>query len=182
MHRVMTTGGGSDRSPANAPAAGRSSRLRRNLRADDFAVRSAMHEEIHRELYRSRRYARTFALVRISPAGGRFGGGSPQALAAFLRLIDRAWTTDRETWVLLPEASMDDAQSFVDRLRADAPRLVAGRSVGWASFPETALTLEGLLAATRARPGDPAATGDGVAAPVTVTVRHDDTIRRTSAM
>ena len=123
---------------------------------------------------------RSFALVRISPAGDRRGGSSP-ALAAFLRLIDRAWTTDRETWVLLPEASMGDAQSFVDRLRSDAPRLVAGRFVGWASFPETALTLEGLLAATRARPEDPAS-GDGVAAPINVTVRHDDAIRRTSAM
>jgi hypothetical protein len=139
-----------------------------------------MHDEIHRELYRSRRYARSFALVRISPAGDRHRG-SPPALAAFLRLIDRAWTTDRETWVLLPEASVDDAQSFVDRIRADAPRLVAGRFVGWAGFPETALTLEGLLAATRARPDDPAA-NDGVAAPISVTVRHDDTIRRTSAM
>ncbi len=180
MHRVVTRGGGSGHAPPNAPVTGRSSRLRRTTRAEDFAVRSAMHDEIHRELYRSRRYARSFALVRISPSAER-RGGSPPALAAFLRLIDRAWTTDRETWVLLPEASMNDAQSFVDRIRADAPRLVAGRFLGWASFPETALTLEGLLAATRARPDDPASS-DGVAAPITVTVRHDETIRRTSAM
>ncbi len=179
MHRVMTTGGESHRSHANAPGTGRSSRLRRSNRADDFAVRSAMHDEIHRELYRSRRYSRSFAVIRISPASGH--GGSPPALASFLRLIDRAWTTDRETWVLLPEASMGEAQGFVDRLRADAPRLVAGRSVGSASFPETALTLEGLLAATRARPDDPAS-ADGVDTPINVTVRHDDTIRRTSAM
>jgi hypothetical protein len=138
-----------------------------------------MHDEIHRELYRSRRYGRSFALVRISPSAER-RGGSPPALAAFLRLIDRAWTTDRETWVLLPEASMGDAQSFVERIRGDAPRLVAGRFVGWASFPETALTLEALLAATRTLHSDPESRD--AAAPGNVAARHEDAIRRTSAM
>jgi hypothetical protein len=140
-----------------------------------------MHQEIHRELYRSRRYGRSFALVRISPSSGGRGSGPAPELTAFLRFLDRAWTTDRETWVLLPEAGLDDVHRFVERLRVDAPQLVAGRSVGWATFPGTALTLEGLLAATRARRDDPAF-GDDSSATVIVTVRQDEAMSRTSAM
>lgn len=180
MHRVMRQGGGTDAATSNAPVSRRASRLRRAAKAGDFAVRGAMHEEIHRELYRSRRYGRSFALIRISPSSDPVGQVST-TLASFLRLIDRAWTTDRETWVLLPEATVDDAQRFVDRLRLDAPRLVAGRSVGWASFPGTALTLEGLMSATRIRPDDPAFADESTTT-VIVTMRHDESLRRSSAM
>ena len=129
-------------------------RLRRTKGSDDSGIRAAMHEEIHREMYRSRRYGRSIALLLISPPPDRRDDTRAPDLGTFVRLIDRAWTTEGHMWLLLPETGEDDALRLLDRIRADAPILLVGRSVGLAVFPETALTLEGLLAASRDRSED----------------------------
>lgn len=179
MRRVGMAIGEIDQVRRDQPAHRGSSRLRRSVRLDEFAIRAAMHEEIHRELYRSRRYGRSFALLRIAPPTDRGIDEQAPRLAAFLRLIDRAWTTDHETWLLLPETGTDEALSLLDRIRVDAPRLFAGRSVGLAIFPETALTLAGLLAAALAGPERSGRVDAGVSR-VNVSARQDDAVQRSS--
>ncbi len=124
-------------------------RLTQTSEAPD--VRVAMHEEIHREMYRSRRYGGAVALLRISPPAVHLGDTRGPQLSTFLRLIDWTWTLDGSTWLLLPETGVDEGLSLLDRIRANAPLVLTGRSVGMAFFPETALTLEGLLEATNER-------------------------------
>ena len=111
-----------------------------------------MHEEIHREIYRSRRYGRSIALLGIAPPAVHARDTRGPRLSTFLRLIDRTWTMDGRTWLLLPETGVDDALRLVDRIRASAPLALTGRSIGLAIFPETALTLEGLLAGVAEHP------------------------------
>ena len=172
---VTTTIGGLDRVPLDKPESRGHSRFRRAPRSDEFAARAAMHEEIHRELYRSRRYGHSFALVKISLQADWPTDHRVPRLDTFLRLIDRAWTTDGHSWLLLPEARAEDALSLLDRIRADVPALLAGRSIGLATFPESALTLEGLLAAAHGRP-ESTVRVDADRSQTNVAVRHNEAV------
>lgn len=84
-------------------------------------------------------------------------------------------------WLLLPETGEDDALRLLDRIRTDAPILLAGRSIGLAIFPETALTLEGLLAASRDRSEDMVRL-DARRSQVTVVVEQHETVSQATAI
>ncbi len=107
----------------------------RNGRVDDWA-------ELRLEIARSRRFARSFGLVRIQ-------GIPRQNLNTALRSIDRSWTVNGITYVLLPEADRDAAQSVRGRLLREASELLAGCSLSVAAFPEDGLTTGALLKALR---------------------------------
>jgi len=100
-------------------------------------------DELRREIERSRRYGRSFALVRI----GRI---STRTLSGTLRAIDREWAADGATYVLLPEAVRAQAESLVTRLALEAPDVVGGCTVSVAAFPEDGLTSGALLKQLRA--------------------------------
>lgn len=157
------------------------SRWRRTRTLDDPGIRIAMDQEIHREMYRSRRYGRSIAVVRVSPPAVHLGDTRGPNLSSFLRLIDRTWTTDGHMWLLLPESDVDDALGLLDRIRANAPLVLTGRSVGLAIFPETALTLEGLLAGAAERSEESFRT-EAPRLTVTVAAQHDESVSHPAAM
>jgi hypothetical protein len=113
---------------------------------DRAGGQDAMLAEVRRELFRSRRTGRPFCLLRIASA---IDVPPPMTLASirrFTRVIDRAWVDeDGLLWVLLPETGADAIVAFIARIRREEPLALAGCSIGLASFPETALTLETVL-------------------------------------
>lgn len=139
-----------------------------------------MQEEINREMYRSRRYGHPITLLRISPPPSPGDDTEGPRLITFVRLIDRAWTMDSQTWLLLPETDLDAALSLLDRIRADAPALLTGRTVGLAIFPETALTLEGLLAVASER-SEEIVRIDARRSHVSVVAEPDETVSQSAA-
>jgi hypothetical protein len=107
----------------------------RNGHHDDWS-------ELRVEIARSRRFGRPFGLIRIE-------GKTRLSLGAGLRSIDRAWTVDGVTYLLLPETDREAAQSLCGRLLREASGALAGCSLTVASFPEDGLTSGALLKALR---------------------------------
>jgi hypothetical protein len=98
--------------------------------------------ELRLEIARSRRFGRPFGLIRIE-------GKTVPRLGAALRSIDRAWTVDRVTYLLLPETDRDAAQAVRGRLLRESPEALASCSLSVAAFPEDGLTSGALLKALR---------------------------------
>ena len=97
--------------------------------------------ELARELERSRRYDRSFALVRVHAHGPHGLNGSAarakRELESSLRTIDRVWTAGGDFVYLLPECDRAQATGFVKRLAAAAGTEL---STTIACFPEDGLT------------------------------------------
>lgn len=119
---------------------------------DEAAISAAMREEIQRELHRSRRFRHPFVLMCISePLAGAEGHVPPWR--ALLRNVDCAWTLGSRSWLLLPEAGIDDGLGLLRRICEHLPGLLRDRTIGLATFPESAVTLDGLLEAVQSHPG-----------------------------
>lgn len=98
--------------------------------------------ELRLEIARSRRFGRSFGLIRIE-------GKTRPSLGVELRSIDRAWTVDGVTYVLLPESDRRAAESLRGRLLHEASDVLADCSLSVAAFPEDGLTSGALLKAIR---------------------------------
>ncbi|MGI9658218.1 MAG: hypothetical protein ACR2OD_04865, partial [Gaiellaceae bacterium] len=97
--------------------------------------------ELGRELERSRRYDRSFALVRIhaDSLNGQNGTGERARgqLGSTLRAVDRVWQSGGDYVYLLPECDRTHADGFVKRL-AEAAGTELVTTI--ACFPEDGLT------------------------------------------
>lgn len=94
--------------------------------------------ELGRELERSRRYERSFALVRVHVHG--LNGSTDRTydeLRSCLRSIDRVWAAGGDLVYLLPECNRAQATGFVKRL-ANATGVELATTI--ACFPEDGLT------------------------------------------
>jgi hypothetical protein len=102
--------------------------------------------ELSRELDRSRRFGRSFSLLRVPRlVAGRNGGlDLARALPDRLRSLDTVWAHRRQLFVLLPEADRDGTLALLTRLRRDVPELIAA-DVRMAAFPADGLTGGALL-------------------------------------
>jgi hypothetical protein len=143
-------------------------------------------EALSRELDRSRRYRHPLTLVRMvgdgssgrrslaararregRPRRGRADGSAAELLAqlrGLLRSGDCAWCDADAVFVLLPETDASGAEAMVARARAIVPALAAATELRLASFPQHALTAQGLRAAVappRAARFGPAGTAIG---------------------
>ena len=120
--------------------------------------------ELRRELARSRRYERTFVLVRIpcrSVENGRAALHRERGhdcrdelfeVSAFLRSVDRAWVAEDEVYVLLPECERAMGEAFLARVRRLAPEVLPEHGVRLAAFPADGSTSGALIAAVEGRP------------------------------
>ena len=121
-------------------------------------------DEFRRELDRSRRYERTFVVVRVQ---SRSGQGSNQdghsatrdsmyeemlQIGAFLRSVDRAWLADESVYVLLPESDLAMGEAFLTRVRRLAPEVLPDEGVRLSAFPLDGSTSGALLAKLRGQP------------------------------
>lgn len=124
--------------------------------------------DLRAELERSRRFAHSFALIRVSPRSavprGRASGATRADFAALVRGVDRTWVADGAVYLLLPESDVAAARALVGRLERDAPELVLEADVRVAGFPDDALTGGGLLSALAGERADVAR--NRVSAPV----------------
>lgn len=115
--------------------------------------------EFRRELDRSRRYERTFVVVRVpsrsslraEQVGDRREAAYDEMLqiGAFLRSVDRAWLADESVYVLLPESDRAMGEAFLARVRRLAPELLPDEGVRLAAFPFDGSTSGALLAKLR---------------------------------
>jgi hypothetical protein len=107
------------------------------------------------ELDRARRHRRTFAMARLelaTPADGVAAPDEPtdidtatiQLVGGSLRITDHAWLDDGDVVILLPESDRATAESFAERVRANAPGRFTER-MGIAAFPDDGLTSNALL-------------------------------------
>lgn len=106
-------------------------------------------DELSRELDRSRRFGRTFALLRIQrPAGAGDDAVRAQVgqLGQVLRSIDHAWMGESAVYVLLPETNREAAALVGGRLERGANQLMP-HTLSIVSFPDDGITAGALLAA-----------------------------------
>lgn len=132
------------------------------LVADAIAARAASHgrarqdgaagdgwHEFYRELARARRHARPFALVRLPGAGRQ--ASALERLRPLHRTTDRAWSSEDDVFVILPEADGSTAGELVDRIQEQEPWLLA-EAPAVVAFPRDGLTSGALLAALYGQP------------------------------
>jgi hypothetical protein len=122
-----------------------------------------MVDEIRRELYRSRRYGRPLTLIGVPGASDGI-----ERLRHALRAIDRAWHVRGQFYILVPEGDADMGRALLSRLEEVEAGLLERRTALVATFPEDALTGDGLIEAVfvdhgaeAAAPSKPQADGDG---------------------
>ncbi len=131
-------------------------------------------EAFRREFDRSRRFDRSFVLMRIplsNPLDAKDVANLPRALGALdalrlvVRSIDKVWRMQGSIYLLLPESNRASANGLIARLRPTMPdAALDGAQI--AEFPQDALTAEALVAALR-----PAA-AVGEAAPLRLVLRN----------
>lgn len=107
-------------------------------------------DEFRRELNRSRRYERTFVLLRLPCRAAPYQ--EMLQVGAFLRSVDRAWIADQSVYVLLPESDRAMGEAFVIRIRRLAPEVLPAEGVRLAAFPVDGSTSGSLLAKLRGEP------------------------------
>jgi hypothetical protein len=129
-------------------------------------------QEFHRELARSRRFGRTFGLVR-------FAGADPSVaptphlrdrVAARARRNDRVWIDGSDLFLLLPEADADAVAAAIARAQANASGALAPGAV--AIFPTNGITSGALIASLYGDGAAPVAIGSRV--PVMSTISSID--------
>lgn len=106
-----------------------------------------------RELDRSRRFGRSFVLLRAPRPVSDTAAVRPEdhdrtqkLLALVLRSIDHVWFVDQSLFVLLAETTLESAGNAVARLRGAVPESFATETLEIAEFPRDGLTTGGLLA------------------------------------
>ena len=105
--------------------------------------------ELARELDRSRRFGRTFSLIRIPRPGGATESiirAHLERISRSLRSIDHAWMSDSGLYVLLPETDRMAANTLGSRLLRATPELLTG-NLAIVSFPDDGITSGALLSA-----------------------------------
>lgn len=107
-------------------------------------------DEFRRELNRSRRYERTFVVIRVPCRQAAYE--EMQQIGAFLRSVDRAWVADESVYVLLPESDRAMGDAFLARIRRLAPEVLPDAGVRLAAFPVDGSTSGALLAKLRGQP------------------------------
>ena len=142
--------------------------MRQRSDATSLGADTSPYSELGRELERSRRYERSFSLVRVRAEGAGQGqrNGSVSALkdrlGVGLRSIDRVWTLDDDLVYLLPECDRSQADGFVKRIETLEGHAL---SATIASFPEDGVTggalVELLLGETDALSGEVAGSTNG---------------------
>ncbi len=123
-----------------------------------------MREELWTELTRSRRYGRSFLLLRI-----RLARPAPIArvrrprravdkaksdsglLHGVFRRVDRVWDDEDDFYVLLPECDRSKGDAVVSRVRALLVDSLGGAEIALAAFPDDGVTSGALLVALRRR-------------------------------
>jgi hypothetical protein len=117
--------------------------MRQQSDATSLDADTSPYSELGRELERSRRYERSFSLVRVRAegAGQEQRNGTVSALKdrrrVGLRSIDRVWTLGDDLVYLLPECDRGQAEGFVKRIEALEGHALSGTI---ASFPEDGVT------------------------------------------
>lgn len=119
------------------------------LGLEHVEVRSVRRPPVHAlvdELQRSRRFGHPLSVVRI-----RCDDADGQRAIARLRGTDRAWRQRGWLYALLTETDAEGAALFVKRIGAVLPGVEAQR----ASFPDEAVTIDGLFEVLRRDPTPP---------------------------
>ncbi|MEO6577400.1 MAG: hypothetical protein ABIO99_00665 [Candidatus Limnocylindria bacterium] len=121
-------------------------------------------EAFRRELNRSRRFERSFVLMRMPADAGAATDGRTASIPSgplgmlplVLRGIDHAWTIEGSTYVLLPESDEASAMSLLARLHATMPDAATLENTEIAEFPRDGVTTGALIAGLRTvpAPGD----------------------------
>ncbi len=142
-------------------------RLRDDRETPMSTVTSAEHgwADVHREIARARRHERQLAIVRLPGEAGSDAVARAEAIAPYLRRIDRTWADQGEVNVLLPETDRPAAEHLVQRLRSRQPEVV-GTGASIATFPTDGLTSGALLAALYGTPLPSVPVPVGVGRPV----------------
>ena len=123
-----------------------------------------MREELWNELTRSRRYGRSFLLLRIRltrPAAAaqvrrrrrpveRDKTDSGLEHGVFRR-TDRVWEDEDEFYVLLPECDRSKGDAVISRVRALLVESLGEAEIAMAAFPDDGVTSGALLVALRSR-------------------------------
>ncbi|MGH2427386.1 MAG: hypothetical protein ACRDGV_00670 [Candidatus Limnocylindria bacterium] len=109
--------------------------------------------ELRRELHRSRRYNRSFVMIRGSLRGPSIGKTEREAMLRAvrgrLRATDHLCVADRHVYLLLPESERTSGDLLLARLRAEVADRIPEGGLTLAAFPEDGLTIGSLLAALR---------------------------------
>jgi hypothetical protein len=145
-------------------------RWRRSARPDVDAparrqeLHRRMREELWNELTRSRRYGRSFLLLRIRLARPAAVARSrhPRRPAerdktdsgldrGVFRRTDRVWEDEDEFYVLLPECDRSKGDAVVSRVRALLVESLGEAEIAMAAFPDDGVTSGALLVALRSR-------------------------------
>jgi hypothetical protein len=123
-----------------------------------------MREELWNELTRSRRYGRSFLLLRIRltrPATAAQVRRPRRAVErdktdsglehGVFRRTDRVWEDEDEFYVLLPECDRSKGDAVVSRVRALLVESLGEAEIAMAAFPDDGVTSGALLVALRSR-------------------------------
>jgi hypothetical protein len=103
--------------------------------------------EFHRELARSRRFDRSFAIVRLAAGHGQTAeglAGVRDRVAEAARRTDRAWVDGDDVLVLLPETSPTTAARFTERVVGAMTDVAVTPTM--ATFPGDGITSGALIA------------------------------------
>jgi len=128
--------------------------LRAGRAAHGESTRVEGQEALRQELDRSRRFGRSFVLMRFPLPPGTAEPATEvdprgEMLEMMLRSIDRAWSVKDTTYVLLPESTREAARDLAARLSRALPRALALERVEYAEFPADGVTTGALLANLR---------------------------------
>jgi hypothetical protein len=123
-----------------------------------------MREELWNELTRSRRYGRSFLLLRIRltrPATAAQVRRPRRAVErdktdsglehGVFRRTDRVWEDEDEFYVLLPECDRSKGDAVISRVRALLVESLGEAEIAMAAFPDDGVTSGALLVALRSR-------------------------------
>ncbi|HYM63809.1 MAG TPA: hypothetical protein VES61_03935 [Gaiellaceae bacterium] len=123
-----------------------------------------MREELWNELTRSRRYGRSFLLLRIQvprPAAVAQTRRARRAVERYksdggllhgvFRRIDRVWEDEDDFYVLLPECDRSKGDAVIGRVRALLVDSLGEAEIAMAAFPDDGVTSGALLVALRRR-------------------------------
>lgn len=103
--------------------------------------------EFHRELARSRRFDRSFAIVRLAAGPGHPAEtllGVRDRVADAARRTDRTWVDGDDVLVLLPETAPTTAARFTERIVAAMADVTVTPTM--ATFPDDGITSGALIA------------------------------------
>jgi hypothetical protein len=110
-------------------------------------------DELETELTRSRRYGRTFALVRV-PSGAKTNARPTasielgQAISSLVRSVDRVWSDAESVYLLLPEGDQAMSEAMLTRLRQSLAELLSADEqdpISVVVFPHDGVTRGALL-------------------------------------